>query len=387
MTIHDERRITDLLHRVDVPASRADIERAMADGAALRRRRRAVLSGGAGVGTVAVAAALTIAVVQLAAPERAGPPDTTTDPSDVATGLPEGNCQPEPLRLPPGGQRVLLAAIDPSGRYVVGHGTVNGAQAGILWTDGSPGVLGGPDVRVRAVSRTGAMVGFRGTRIWLHRDGAWSDLGVNGVPQAINSRGDIVGGDTTGRLVVWPAGHVDQPRVLAGGSTNNLLDYYDIADDGTVAAPTSDDRPRVWAPDGTPRELPMPPGLTGATVTRVSGRWAVGEGYRPDPNLTKDGRSIPLPVPLRWRLDTGTVEELPIANPNGIVDVTAQGVAVFSGVTQPVTLVAPDGTQKQLPKPGDEPRALVEGISDDGRTIAGDAYGIGDESIPYVWRC
>jgi hypothetical protein len=143
----------------------------------------------------------------------------------------------------------------------------------------------------------------------------------------------------------------------------------------------------VWASDGTPRELPIPPGLTGATVTRANGRWAIGEGYRPDPNRSKGGKQLTIPVPLRWRLDTGAVEELPVAVPNLIVDVSAGGVAVFDGVTRPVTLVAPDGAQLQLPKAGEHPQTLVAGISDDGRTIAGHAYGIADESIPYLWRC
>jgi hypothetical protein len=389
MTIHDERRLTELLHRVDVPASRADIERAMADGAA-RRRRRAIVSGGAGIGALVAVAALTVTVVQVVAPDSAGPDgtngptDTATGSADVTTGPPEAACAVEPLRLPPGAQRVLLSAVDPSGRYVVGHA---GGDAVIRWTDGTPSIVGGPDIVVRDVNRAGTMVGWRGRdKIVLYRDGVWHDLGVSGEPWAINDRGDIVGADPQGRLVVWPAGRVNQPRVLAGATTDIKVSFYDIADDGSVAAPASDNRPHVWAPDGTVRDLPLPAGVTRATVTRLNGDWAIGVGNR-GAVQGNDGKPISVDVSLRWRLDTGTVEALPIGGSDMIVDVTPQGVAVFNGVNRPVTLIAPDGTQVHLPKPGDEPRTLVAGISDDGRTVAGDAYGIGAESIPYVWHC
>lgn len=380
MTIQDERRLTELLHGVAVPPSRVDVGRAMADGV-VRKRRRAILAIGAVAGTVAVAVVVVPAVTT--GPQPAPGHIRRSDPPAAPLWT---NCRPEPLPPPAGAERMLLAAIDPSGRYVVARQS-DGTGAVILWTDGAASVVDRSGMVVRDVNRSGMMVGSKDGRVWLYRDGGWSDLGVSGQPWALNDRGDILGVDRDRRLVVWPAGHLDRPRILAGGVTNYVVPYYDIADDGTVAAPASDDRPRVWAPDGTARELSLLPGLTGGIVTRLNGGWAVGIGHRPDPNRSKLGTAISVEVPLRWRLDTGTVEELPIAVPDTIAGVTARGEAVFNGVTRPVTVVAPDGTRDELPPAGDEPRTLVIGVSDDGRTIAGDAYGKADESVPYVWRC
>lgn len=77
----------------------------------------------------------------------------------------------------------------------------------------------------------------------------------------------------------------------------------------------------------------------------LNDRGDIGEGYRVDSARSRDGKQFLIPVPLRWRLDTGTVEELPVPGPNMAAAVTSDGVAVFSGVNQPVTSVAPDGGQ------------------------------------------
>jgi hypothetical protein len=139
---------------------------------------------------------------------------------------------------------------------------------------------------------------------------------------------------------------------------------------------------------GEARELPTPAGLIDVAVTRLNGVWAIGEGYRVDPVRSRDGKQFLISVPLRWRLDTGTVEELPVPGPNMVAAVTSGGVAVFSGITQPVTSVAPDGAQGRLPQPDGLPQTFVDGVSDDGRTVGGDAYGgPNGASVPYLWRC
>jgi hypothetical protein len=133
------------------------------------------------------------------------PAPDAADPAEVAAGPLGAACRPEPLPVPAGTGIMILAAIDPSGRHAVAHGRVDGVDAQVRWTDGAPTVDSGPYPVARDINRAATMVGWRDGRVWLFRDGGWNNLGVRGEPWALNDRGDIVGADDDGRLVVWPA--------------------------------------------------------------------------------------------------------------------------------------------------------------------------------------
>jgi hypothetical protein len=417
MIMHDERRISDLLHAVEVPPSRVDVHRAMADGRVRRRRRAWLTSGGA---------AAAFAVFAGAALQVTGPGTGTGPPA----ALPVAGCRVEPLALPtaPGGGTVQVAAIDPTGRFVVGVQDIGQRTSRvILWTDGVPAFLYAPDHSAPVgVNGSGTVIGLsRAVGSWVYRNGASIPITAPGTSQvsvhAINERGDIAGmvfgeaaaaspsgpagpsasatagGAKTAATAppagsnvkeayaaVWPAQQPHRPRKLEapGPATVN-----DIGDDGTVVGAVGRlVEPYLWTPDGTGRALRRPAGVGESQAVRVAGGWAVGFAVEKAPAVpgANDEKPTLTTTPLRWRLDTGAVDQLP---GNGLpAGLTPGGVVIFGDGTGPGTIF--DGKQlRALPHPDGLDQINLVGISDDGRLIAGNAHDGKGASAPYLWRC
>jgi hypothetical protein len=204
----------------------------------------------------------------------------------------------------------------------------------------------------------------------------------------INAAGDAFGTAQSekGRAVVrWPAGQPDRPIVLAGPADANA---YDLTDDGIVVGSIADgaaQRPYLWYPDGTGRELSLPPGVLRARAIGANGRTVIGHGeLAPTDREAAEGRSGESVV-LRWRLDTDDVEQLAVVHrPTGTgTDLYLSGDRLYDSVGREQTLPRPDRLTGDL-------LVRVTDISTADKVIVGEVMRsakLPDVVKPVVWRC
>ncbi|MFC6022027.1 hypothetical protein ACFP2T_38420 [Plantactinospora solaniradicis] len=430
----------DLLRSLDdePPApSTVDIQRAIAAGRRRRTRRGAAYAGVATVTALAVAGVSVAAGVLDDAPSQTaatGTPRTTATAPPKAeytipgtpgwsapAATPPTSCSLDRLPAPDNAPMALVSGADFAGRYVVGRSyPKGGGYQAVIWHDGKgrkvmlPGDL---EESLQDVNSTGTAVGWSyvgggeadtGPVPYVYHDGKVSKLpGVRrGSAYAINDAGAIVGDDSGEAALVWPSATAPPFRlpVPAGASEATARD---IDEDGTTVGTVNNERPYVWFPDGTHRELPMP-SLDGeqaetARVFSIRNGWATGVAGNGLGRAGKNPRSGSSSGPagsggqgkdaqlgaVRWNVRTGEVRvfgELGI----GAGSPNAQGWQVGTDKQGRAVLVA-DGAPVVLPGlAGHRPGGLSDiptTLSDDGRTIAGqsdDATGI---IQAVVWRC
>jgi hypothetical protein len=190
------------------------------------------------------------------------------------------------LPLPEGHEDAIgyVTGIDGRGGYSGYLRIGDGAQV-VTWTDGRPDLRGTPPgtefartddqnwlgvVVGSAIDHdTGGFVPFAldagGFRVLPLPDGQ-----VDGFATAINERGDIVGGGTSGDVVLWPAG--EEPRVLRVDLP--LVSAADIDDDGTVLL-NSDAGEYLWR-DGALTRLADPAGHAYPHARAIKNGWVAG---------------------------------------------------------------------------------------------------------------
>jgi hypothetical protein len=333
-----------------------------------------------------------------------GSPSTAPTASQVRPApQPPTTCQISRLPVPNDTPMSLVTGADPTLRFIVGRSYRNGdtPHATFIWNLATVHevVIPGDDAQFRDISTAGVAVGFSfvdGQVVpWLYRRSELSRLpGVpSGAAQAINEAGAIAGyrvDSETDRIlpVHWPSpmsDPVDLP-LPAGGWTGAA---YDIDDDGTVVgtlvrsgAGGEVERAFVWFPGGKPQELPLPK-VDGVTA-KVSRAFAIRNGWVTglvEPVLNQ-------PVAVRWNVQTAQVRTLPqfhiradMANAHGwMVGSDQKGRGLFLSDNGPVVL--PD-----LAGHGDPLDVIATAVSDDGRTIAGQAEDADEVIQAVIWHC
>lgn len=389
-----------------------DIQRAVRDGRRRYRRRRTVRYA-----SVAAVAVLTLTGTSLAAgalrtdpsevpPNRAAATSSAAaspaasasapapPPPTVSAPAPPTSCAIRQLPIPDGVDMALVTGADPTGRIIVGRSYPrNSDYQVILWRDGQATKipLGGSDPQLADVTTDGVAVGFTyegGIRVvpYVYRGGTLAKLpGVrSGHAYGINETSRIVGvDDERRRPVVWPSpttAAVDLP--LPAGVASG--EAYDIDEDGTIVGNLGRNRAHVWLPGGTHRDLPLPKvngvAASGARVYSIRNGWATG---------VLDRMPMSEPSAVRWNVRTGEVRvfaefniRASTANEFGWqVGTDRQGRAAF--LSDAGLLVLPDLATH---RPG-ELTNIPTTLSDDGRTIAGQADDAGGTIHAVIWRC
>ncbi|GLL02262.1 hypothetical protein [Dactylosporangium matsuzakiense] len=380
---NDERTGAELRHlmlTIDVPASRADVHRAVTDGQRAIHRRTAMLTAAA-AGVAVLATAGVLGAVKFRDGATGNLP-ALSPPSAAASAGRAAGC--EPTRLTgPDGQQAEATAIDPTGRIV---GGTTGAQRDVpvIWKDGRAERLSGVQGVVVDIGADGSVLGWADDGdAWVWRSGQVTHLAKLAGNRllsayAINGKGQVAGYAADGNLnaavpVMWAAdGSVHKLSTPAGTKFGDVTNSAgrDITEDGRVVGEIRG-VPVVWTTQGVP--LPLAPVGSQAVVSAVAGRYVYGAKV--------DG------TPLRWDIEAATVTELARISDNGARAGSVNGDALLPGelartVSRRVGL---NGRADLLPGPGGEP-AVAAAMSADGSTIVGVA-GTAESHTPIVWTC
>jgi hypothetical protein len=410
----DEDRAADLLSPLldaEPAPPRVDLREAIGT-ARRRRRRRRIASASSVIAAVAVVAAavpLGINAVRTDVAVQAGTgvaASPTRSAPIVAPVVPvPRSCKGATLPIPDNVAEALVTAADPTGTAIFGRSYPKGSDSRqvLLWKNGKVTKIDFPgiDQRITSVSPSagdggvvavgsGVTVGSAeneatAPRAYLYRDGAVTLLpdGKGAQAYGINASSVIVG-EKADRPVIWPS-PTSKPveLTLPSGFSNGYAVAID--DDGTVVGnirTTIGSRTSVgfvWAPDGTGRVLPPPAGAQGQgdyAANAVRNGWVTGID-----NSTSPAQG------LRWNLRSGSVEAVPDFIPNTtnasgwMVGTDPQGRGLLRADDRKVTL--PD-----IFGHGSDPYAnLPVTISDDGRTIAGQADDAAGTIHAAIWSC
>ncbi|WP_433205595.1 hypothetical protein ACQP00_38090 [Dactylosporangium sp. CS-047395] len=363
-----------VLTALAVPDSGLRAESVLAAARASARRRRIGALAAAGLAGAVALTGTAVAVVRA----EARPPMVAGPAIAAVPTVPPPACTVAPLARPGRDGRVSVAAIDPSGRFVVGRLDAAGGPWLVVWTDGAPTVpAGGRGFEPHDVNAAGVIAGTLDHQAAVFRGGEAVRLPVyEGTTAAdalgINSRGDLVGAaDRNGRrlAVLWM---IDAPNPLGLNGDTLSRSAGRIADDGLIVGTVDNGgRAATWLPPARAALLPAPagPGEGGAAVD-VAGDWIAGWA----------GHTGPRKQAVRWNRRTGAVEALPGLAARAV---SATGTVVGSSYgPTPGPALWRDGGLAVLTAPdGGTGGALVD-ISADGRTIVG--YG---GRTPAIWHC
>src|SRR5690348_4049891 len=132
-----DAELHDLMVAVDVPPTRVDLQRAIADGRR-RSRRRAIAGAAFAVLVVAGAAGVVTSRVTGDAPPA---PIPAAPPSKAAA--PPTGCAVETYAVPAGRTGGVINAIDDTGRYLVGALYTGTVPVPVRWQNGEPTPLAG----------------------------------------------------------------------------------------------------------------------------------------------------------------------------------------------------------------------------------------------------
>ncbi|WP_433061361.1 hypothetical protein [Dactylosporangium sp. CS-033363] len=363
-----------LMLTTDVPAGRADLARAIADGQRANRRRLATLT----------AAAAGIAVLATAGGFAVLGPDRATDAPQPALPSPSVSVSTAPAgcklaRLPePDGGGAEVSAMDPSGTVLGGIAH----DRPVLWKDGRAELLEGVQGGVYDIAADGAVLGNdEATGGWVWREGQVTHLakltGYQAMyPSAINAKGQVAG-YATGRTlddavpVLWSADGKAHKLSTPSGIGAADVQYAmarDIDDDGLVVGDVRG-APVYWTPDGVAHALPKA-GRADMIVWAIAGDnvYGVASGD----------------FAVRWSLSTKQVFQLPKGGDFGAKAGSANGFAVLPGNLPETSHRVGPGRDDELRGPNGEP-AMALVISNDGRTVAG----LVATAEPYsvIWTC
>jgi uncharacterized membrane protein len=418
----DEEYATALLSRLDEPPlhpSTVDIMRAVRDGRRRRRIRRATRLAAAVMATVVVLVGVPVAAGALRhhrastvtgpAPSSAGaspsasassspmwqPVPNTSPPRAGLAPNPPTTCTLARLPVPDGVTMSIVTAEDPTGHYIAGRSYPRGGPANgypiIIWHDGKPTVvtIPGNDQSLEQITPTGDAVGQSyldsGIQVaWAYLQGSLRRLeGTNAEARGINTAGAIVG-KVGARPVVWrtqfePAEQLPMPPGTTTGEA------YGIADDGTIVGTlqgNDGEHAYVWRPDGSVSALPAPANPAGARFgERV---FVLRDGWAGGLDTYGGSRAV------RWNLRTSAVTLVPA------LDISTEAVNRYGWTVgsdkQGYGVLQTDVGTVRLPpinKKVEPTDNIASGISDDGRTIGGQAVlANADRTIvAVVWRC
>jgi hypothetical protein len=368
--VNDEQKLRERLEAIEVPASRVQLESLLPAARKQVFRRNA---GRAALGAaLTVGALVAVPVVVLrpsAAPLPAGPapamkPTSSAPPPPVA-------CRVIALPVPAGFDEVTAAAVDPTGRYIVGNGTEGQDFRPILWAGGKPQAIPvtADSVQATDVNSAGTVVGLlsdkgRDDRVFRYERGKMTELGLpkgkwHPYPEPdINTAGDILinaepSGNSGGKdniVLFWKAGSVDpiELPLPKNASAQALLDDGSVA--GGLYRGSGADSAWVWDYAGKGTKLKIPAGRQGVAYG-ISGEWVTGGIWPPG--------SAAL-----WNLRTGKLVEVE-GDQNPGMAVNAAGWVV-DGTGR----LLRDGTAVELPVTDRKHTAsMVRDIADSGLAV------------------
>jgi hypothetical protein len=403
----DEQRaaaaVQTLMHDENVPPMSIDVGAAVLAGRRGAQRRTAVYAG------LALVAVLGISAIALrpAGHHRTPQPSTASpQPSRpwTAAAIQPLTCTPAPFGEHPDQDPII--GVDPTGRYVLANPGLQGVKLA-RYADGVPTVFDVPKglLESAAINRAGDVAGSSTTvgdvaqslntahdppfSVWVYRGGELRALPLPaGYPRAegvvMNGRGDVaatVRSGNTSAVALWLAAAPDQPRVYPTGFAGHV---EAIGEDGSVLAnpgpgsPSSQLASRLWSPDGTGRDLTVPPGWTSAEAWAFNDSWAIGYVRTAGPSAQRAF------APARWNTLTGEVQVLPgteqlnqaqvpglNALPTGWF-VAGNGNGRYGGMgLRGAIVIAPDGRVFSLSVPGgtETQYGIIKWISGDGRKM------------------
>ncbi|WP_238012348.1 hypothetical protein KZZ52_49105 [Dactylosporangium sp. AC04546] len=413
MTWDEERAaatVATLMHHEDVSPMRVDVHAAVLAGRRGARRRMIVNAG------VVIVVLAGVSVVGVRLTGRDPVPEPPAAPWK-ATAVQPLTCTTAPFGDHPDQETVI--SVDPTGSNVLTSVSdpVSPGTRLVRYADGVRTVLDVPKGRLAdaVVNRAGLVVGFSNTTsapvmssVWAYRGETPQELplptGYQTVQDvAINGLGDVVAtvtsGDTTA-VALWTAATPDRPRVYPADRSGFV---YAIADDGSVvgvfgltSTPSGpENRGWLWSPDGTGRDLAVPPGWTGGTATAFHASWVMGSVTQREPAPGAPGLRS---APARWNLATGAVEVMSGIEFEHRIQAIPTGWFIITAPPKSTAVVAPDGRLFNLPGPADAENqyAAPSWISDDGRRMVGNVVSIrttGTDPGPYTkarattWSC
>jgi hypothetical protein len=295
-------------------------------------------------------------------------------PAGVPSAPPGAVCTV--ARIPGADGRVM--SVDRTGRWAVMEKQTPGQRTATVWKDG---------VKVKSVTlpkhdSTEYWINAHGDfgviiadnqkngQAWVFKDDKLSRLkGGGAYVSAIGDDGRVIGDlQGTGGTVIWdtpdaepkaiptPKG-ADGTQVMHVDQDNNLFGYVNVPGGATSA---------MWSPDGSNlQELPVT-GYIGA----VDNNWIVGRG---------EGD-----IGYRYDRQTKKVETLP-AQGYSPTAVTPSGVLV-SGSGADFWVLA-DGKARPLAKDPAAANYVALGITEDGRTVTGNAFSEKGDSTAVRWTC
>jgi uncharacterized membrane protein len=411
----------DLLRSLDDEPrgpSTVDVRRAIVVARRRRRARRAVGYAGAAAVTALAVAGASIAAGRIgAAPPTPGATHTTTAPAPrkaeytipgdpkwrAAAATPPTGCTLDRLAVPGNAPMALVSGADPAGRYIVGRSyPKSGGYQAVIWHDGKdkkvalPGDL---EESLTDVNTTGTAVGWSydkaGPIPYAYHDGKVTKLAgaAHGSAKAINDAGAIVGDDGHNALL-WKSLSAKAIRLPVPAGTTTVM-VGGIDEDGTTVGTIDHDRPYVWFPDGTHRELPIPDigGKPEAAARAIRNGWVSGVITKDLSGADKDRdgkgnvqREVQM---VRWNLRTGPpivtgipTFAAPTVNAQGWqIGTDHRGWAILYTGGSVVTLpglkpFTPDGMS-----------TIPDTLSDDARIVAGQSDDASGTIQAVIWHC
>ncbi|MFI5891073.1 hypothetical protein ACIA5D_13270 [Actinoplanes sp. NPDC051513] len=413
----DERELSERFEAVGVPPSRLEVGALVAAGRRRVTRRRSWQAAGGAALAIAVLVAVpsilfhprNAAVVAVGSPSSEQPAEEPTgQPTEAPpigttavapSSAPAAACAMSVLATPKGMTRASVTAVDPTGRYIIGHDIVGQNFHPILWTDGKPQALPmrGESVELSAVNANGVVVGLvsegASEYAFRYQNGKYTRLRtpsgnwhIYPVP-AINTAGDVVinaepSGNSGGKdsfALLWNAGSTTAKRLPLPDGANVMA----ILDDGTLVGALYKNGEAIagyaWDQQGHGRKLTTPSGQTAAAYAG-RGDWATG-GFWPRQSVA------------RWNLRTGEMKEFetPAAAdvPSGLDGigpgerVNAAGWVVASGF-----VLRDDGPAELTVPTGQKAQPIA--VSDYGLVVGGTqiAQSLDNGNLgPRTWKC
>ncbi|WP_433301574.1 hypothetical protein ACQP2F_06475 [Actinoplanes sp. CA-030573] len=397
--VDEERELRARLESAYVPPTRLEVGALLLDGRRRQKRRRAVLGA-----AVAMALLVTVPSILLREARESAPVVGVVvkpSPSAPASAAPPAACPVRTLPVPAGMKNVTPTGIDPTGRFIVGNGTVGQNFHPVLWTDGKPQALPmvGQSVELDAVNSSGVVAGLvaNGTSEYAFRwqngkytrlrtpPGSWH---VYPWPR-INTAGDVVmmaepSANIEGKgaiAVLWKAGSTKATKLPLpkNAGISDIDDAGRIVGDVDSDNDGSADLAYVWDQQGHGTKLKQAAGQQSA-ARAIRGDWVTGGFW-------------PRQAAVRWNLRTGEMKEfatpenadLPPAldgvGPGEMVN--AKGWVVASGYVLrddgPAVLTVPKGLT-----------AKAAAVSDDGVVVGiaqNDAHDATANQGPRLWQC
>ncbi|SDT53969.1 hypothetical protein [Actinoplanes derwentensis] len=363
----DEQLLRERLNEVAVPPMDLVMDQVVAEGVRKVRRRRTATVSAAAV----VSLGLLVAVPALTPDDRNTGVQLPAAPSTPSAVPPALTCKTTGvLEKPKNVGDPVVVSTDPTGRYVVGHGSKGQDFIPLFWADGKVHRVSYPEdsAELIDVNSSGVAVG-RGSdggsgpdTFFRYADGKITELqtppghwNTLGWPQ-INTAGEVLATvqpkeNIEGRgavILLWPAGSAKPERLPLPTNADSDI----IADNGTIAGVlrnragkkgyetegmqslpqgTAEDGTLayVWDRTGKGRQLETPAGYSSAGYSISSdGAWVTGGLWDDAPGAARD------PETGLWNVATGKlvakVDNDDVGNnvsPGGLV--LTQGGAVY----------------------------------------------------------